>query len=157
MKLFSSIALLFVMFNFFNVHSSSAFETMKAKYQIQRVHYIAYHNKLDELRVIIKSNDTCINAVDKFGNTGLHYAAYYNRKHVVNLLLNAGAQVDIKNNLGDTPLLLATMKSNQDIMIMLCEHNANVYMKNREGKCPIESSDEVQKDILITVNFLSHT
>lgn len=156
MKLFPLTILLYVTFSFYNLHGSS-FEAMREKYNIQRAHYLAYHNKLDELQDVINNKDESIHAVDIYGNTALHYAAFYNRKSIVELLLENGSFVDIANKLGDTPLLLATMKSNQDIMIMLCEHNANISIKNKQGVSPVESSDEVQKDILITVNFLSHT
>ena len=51
-----------------------------------------------------------INAVDKYGETAMHGAAYKNLPKVVHFLANHGAKVEVwnqKNNWGWTPLLIA--------------------------------------------------
>merc|ERR1719197_1570886 len=47
-------------------------------------------------------------AVDAAGNAGLHYAAGYGRKELVEYLLRTGAAVNQKNATGQTPLGVAT-------------------------------------------------
>ena len=48
-----------------------------------------------------------IDAVDNLGNTALHYAAYFKRTGIVRLLADHGADLDISNKYGETPLWLS--------------------------------------------------
>ena len=48
-----------------------------------------------------------INTVDSLGNTALHYAAYFKRTGIVRLLAEHGANLDIPNKYGETPLWLS--------------------------------------------------
>ena len=48
-----------------------------------------------------------IDAVDILGNTALHYAAYFKRTRIVQLLADHGADLDISNKYGETPLWLS--------------------------------------------------
>ena len=52
-----------------------------------------------------------VNAKDR-GWTPLHYAAIRGHKEIAELLIAKGANVNAKNNVGDTPLDLATHPSN---------------------------------------------
>merc|ERR1719198_1998206 len=47
-------------------------------------------------------------SVDSNGNSGLHYAAGYGRKELVEYLLIAGGSVNQSNSQGQTPLKVAT-------------------------------------------------
>ena len=48
-----------------------------------------------------------VNAVDSVGNTALHYAAYMRRASIVQLLAEAGANLDVTNKFGETPLFVS--------------------------------------------------
>jgi ankyrin len=48
-----------------------------------------------------------VNAVDSVGNTALHYAAYMRRASIVQLLAGAGAELEVTNKFGETPLFLS--------------------------------------------------
>ena len=48
-----------------------------------------------------------VNAVDALGNSALHYAAYFKRDAIVQLLADHGAELELKNEYGETPLWLA--------------------------------------------------
>ena len=77
--------------------------------------------------VLAKHEDTDINAQDfegtssrpdsrnrkYFGNTALHFAAFRRLANCVQILLNAGANPNVRNQLGQTPLASAVLgKSN---------------------------------------------
>jgi ankyrin repeat protein len=67
-----------------------------------------------------------INDYDKDGDTVLHYACLINtplQKDIVELLLNSGADVNIKNNKGKTPIELT---NNKKIKNLLDKKNHNV-------------------------------
>jgi len=62
-----------------------------------------------------------VNSKDKFCNTAMHQAVlYFNRddnvmKDVIKILLAHGADVDIKNNNGDTPIAIARRSSSKEL------------------------------------------
>merc|ERR1719437_158982 len=48
-------------------------------------------------------------AVDATGNSGLHYAAGYGRKELLEYLVKTGMPANLSNSKGQTPLAVATM------------------------------------------------
>ena len=48
-----------------------------------------------------------VNAVDEDGDTALHRAARMRSNAVVQLLVEKGARLDVRNNFGETPLMAA--------------------------------------------------
>merc|ERR1712083_1037539 len=56
---------------------------------------------------------------DTSGGSGLHYAAAYGRKELLDFVLKAGLPVNAKNTLGMTPLALATKNNMKDAVTML--------------------------------------
>lgn len=63
-------------------------------------------------------------AVDSSGNSGLHYAAGYGRKELLEYLLKVGANVSQANSQGQTPLAVATMNRQEDSIKILQAHGA---------------------------------
>lgn len=63
-------------------------------------------------------------AVDASGNSGLHYAAGYGRKELVEYLLKVGASVQQSNAQGQTPLAVATMNKQAAAIEVLKVHCA---------------------------------
>merc|ERR1712039_93824 len=57
-------------------------------------------------------------SVDDSGNSGLHYAAAYGRKEMLEYLMSAGGDINKKNTQGQTPLALAT-KNKQAVTVDL--------------------------------------
>ncbi len=56
-----------------------------------------------------------------------------NRTDIVALLINAGANLDIKDNYGDTAVIKAAMHSNTEIAKLLVENNANLDLQDNFG------------------------
>ncbi|MGE3507986.1 MAG: ankyrin repeat domain-containing protein [Vicinamibacterales bacterium] len=50
-----------------------------------------------------------VTTVDEYGNTALHYAAYHRLPTLVQLLVDNGAALDVKNMFGETPLWAADL------------------------------------------------
>ncbi len=76
---------------------------------------------------------------DNKGNTPLIDACIYDRAKVVELLLNAGADTEIKNHLGDTALI-ATVQFSRSNQIIKLLHNAgaNLEAKDNFGNTSID-------------------
>lgn len=131
-----------------------------------------------------------VNLKDGMGNTVLHKVASESRivvyltmiEHlfgklpdnegnwnaVCKVLLDAGANVNVENNCGDTPLHLAALSCNLPIVEILLEHGANPSAVNKYGCSPMDYSFErcvdsvylnkltpVQNDELLVQSVLS--
>lgn len=60
-----------------------------------------------------------VDALDKNKNTALHYAAGYGRKECVALLLHNGAAVTLQNMDGKTPIDVAKLNNQSDVLKLL--------------------------------------
>ncbi|KAL0627233.1 Ankyrin repeat domain-containing protein 30A [Plecturocebus cupreus] len=68
--------------------------------------------------------------VDVYGNTALHYAVYNGSLSMVAKLLSRGADIEVKNKAGLTPLLLAITKRSEQIVEFLLTKSANANAVN---------------------------
>ncbi len=77
------------------------------------------------------------NSKGKWGNTALHEASINNDLIIANILLKAGADINIKNNNSESVLYCALIshrvKNTIDIFKYLIENGVDVNAKNREG------------------------
>ena len=64
---------------------------------------------LEATRFVLDAGLDDINAVDAIGNTALHYAAYLRRTSIVQLLVDRGARLDVRNVFGETPLWVSEL------------------------------------------------
>ena len=69
--------------------------------------------KCAEMLIDAKAN---ADAVDKNKNTPLHYAAGYGGADVVKLLVDAGASVTLRNLDGKSPLDVAKLNDQEDVV-----------------------------------------
>jgi hypothetical protein len=63
-------------------------------------------------------------AVDSSGNGGLHYAAGYGRKELVEYLVKTGSSVNQTNATGQTPLAVAMVNQHTAVIQLLQSHGA---------------------------------
>ena len=72
------------------------------------------------------------------GLTPLHRAAYYGLKEIVELLLDKGADVNAKEEVGWTPLHYAAAMSHKAIAELLLDKGADVNAKDDGGDTPLD-------------------
>ncbi len=70
---------------------------------------------------------------DSQGNTQLHYSIDHDLR-TVQLLLNLGAEVNVQNEFGDTPLQIACHSGYKDIATELIKHGALLNSRNEFGE-----------------------
>ena len=93
-----------------------------------------------------------VNSVDKQQWTPLHIAASYQNLEAVKLLIQQGAQIEVKNAFGNTPLLECVGKEvHMDIVRLLLEHGADPDMKNNAGSSAREVAAATDDQQLIEV------
>lgn len=91
------------------------------------------------------------------GWTPLMYAAYVGRDNILNLLLEAGAKIDIQSKLGLTALMLASYCASESIMYFLLQVcSSSVLLLNNDHRLIVWKKEIncVIKDVSILVNKL---
>ena len=95
---------------------------------------------LEEVKNILKNNRININYHKKDDRnwTPLRVSCNYGRLEVVKFLVEKGADIEIKDLDGNTPLILASSNNRSQIFKFLVEFgNANIEVKNDEGITPL--------------------
>lgn len=75
---------------------------------------------------------------DKEGDLPFHHAAALGKVQVLDLLMPEN--IDIQDNLGRTPLMLAASGGHEDTIKYLIEHKANMYKSDQKGKFPFHEA-----------------
>ena len=80
-----------------------------------------------------------VNALDKgFQLSAMSWSALYGRTEVVQLLIEKGADVNLKNGDGATPLHSAAFLGRVDVAKLLLENGADIKTHNNDGATPAD-------------------
>ena len=97
-------------------------------------------NGYDEVKDLIIEKKANVNKRDESGSTPLINACFFGKTDVVKLLLENGADSNLSNNVGNSPLHWTAIAANErnskeclDIMNILLEFNADIDAKNETG------------------------
>ncbi|KAL9268797.1 Ankyrin repeat domain-containing protein [Drosera capensis] len=82
------------------------------------LHFACGYGEVKTAQVLMEARAK-VDALDKNKNTALHYAAGYGRKECVALLLKNGASVTLQNLDGKTPIDVAKLNSQTEVLKLL--------------------------------------
>lgn len=82
------------------------------------LHFACGYGEVKCAQVLLEAGAT-VDALDKNKNTALHYAAGYGRKECVALLLENGAAVTLQNMDGKTPIDVAKLNNQHEVLKLL--------------------------------------
>ncbi|RCH54100.1 hypothetical protein DJ568_14560 [Mucilaginibacter hurinus] len=103
----------------------------------------AYFGQYEIARYLVeKGADINLPSNNGFNVFPLHSAAAGNFTDIAVLLIENGAQVNIKQQAGVTPLHSAAQNGNVDLLILLLEHGAEVDIRMEGGKLPADLARE---------------
>lgn len=103
------------------------------------LHYAAYHNHLNVIKVVLQHNNVRLDIYDNDGNSPLHLACLKNNVEIVEYLLE---HVDftnlfdrVTNLVGQTALHVT---DNMEIALLLMSHGARFDCKDAHGRTPAQ-------------------
>jgi len=100
----------------------------------------AKKGQVDQVRALLAANPELVSARDTDGSTPLHCATWKGHAAVVALLLDAGADVNARNNndhWGTTPLHAAAHANQAAIAQMLLDRGADLNAPDLTGQPPM--------------------
>lgn len=80
----------------------------------------------------------CINQGNKSGDTPLHVTVRAGNCDIDEILLNMGANLDLRNNYGDIPMHVACQKNNLTAVSHLMHKNADENIQNNNSDSPLD-------------------
>ncbi len=116
-------------------------------YKRSALHYVCIdipkENRVAATNKLLKNGED-INAQDNGGWSPLHFAAQEGDFEIAEILINSGANINLKDINGNTPLWVATMNSYHGgkVIHLLLEKGADPTQPNAHGVSPIEISPE---------------
>lgn len=131
--------------------------------------YAFFNSNLEILEILLEREDININIADNENNTLLDYAIKFSDismaerllkrddinlisdncfldacdkglVNIVNILLNKGKDINLKNKFGETGLILSVKAGHEDTVKLLLENGANVNIKDNHGKSVLDYS-----------------
>jgi ankyrin repeat protein len=88
--------------------------------------------------LITHGADVNISSNNGFNVFPIHSAAAGDYTDIAKLLIEAGANVNVRQQAGATPLHSAAQNGNLDLLILLLEHGADVNVRMEGGKLPAD-------------------
>ena len=97
-------------------------------------HEFVENGKIEQLNELTKQ---AINSKNENGLTALHKATSEGNLAMAAYLIRNGAQTEVEDNFGNTPLIYAAMENELEVAKLLISHGAQVNKPNRRGITPL--------------------
>lgn len=109
-------------------------------------------NDVAAVEGLLEQNTDSIDVRDaRDGDTGLIVAAFEGFEQIVDLLVDAKAQLDVQNHEGDTALILAATQGHKSIVRMLISSRANVDVDNKLGNTALIQAAKNSHTSIVTM------
>jgi ankyrin repeat protein len=102
---------------------------------------------MQELPSFVGLGDVSVTTVGNFRDTPLHVAAVQNDLDAIRLLVEAGGDINAKDEEGYSPLHEAVEQGNNDAVILLLNLGADVDVRNDNGLTPDQLAALVGNDV----------
>lgn len=130
-------------------------EVVYEKFSIHKSHRVAHLGSIQEAVNAGELSVESLHEWDKFGNTPLHYAAFYNKKDNILDLARHGVDIDARNQFGYPPLYYTLRNDHQEAMMALIYCGASSYVIDNKGISVREKASAHQIEIMDTVEICS--
>ena len=115
------------------------------------LHWAAKDGYIESVVALLDEGLIPIDAQDENGDTPLHLATMekLDNSDVVDLLLDRGASVKVRNNKGETALHAATSINDPDIILALIRKKADVDAEEKRGFMPLHMAATIGHDLVV--------
>lgn len=113
------------------------------------LHWAIQEGCIDVVKILIKNGADIDCRENGDGYTPLNIAVSEGYNELVSLLISSGADVNAKFYCNTTALHTACAWERTEIVALLLENNANPFVKDSEGKTPLDIAIEVDNKIII--------
>ena len=97
----------------------------------------------DILKMLLDRTDTLVNLPGRFQETPLYHATHWGGPNSLPMLLDAGADPNIGNHKGETPLNWAASEGKEEAISLLTQHpDTDINKPDNDGKSPLASASE---------------
>jgi ankyrin repeat protein len=93
---------------------------------------------------MLEANVNYLLQYDYFFQTGFHWAAKRGYKQILELMIFFGNHTNLLDMSNRTPLHLAALNNNLEIVELLLKNKANPYLKNKDGKKPSDLATDAK-------------
>jgi ankyrin repeat protein len=107
------------------------------------LHQHARWGNTKEVAQLIEAYPALIKATDELGNTALHWAFKYTHINTIKKLIALGANINAQLADKKTPLHLAALQSNTELLMLLLSHRADVTIRDEEGNTALHAAVSV--------------
>ncbi len=136
---------LVVICSLFAVAMTAAFQAFCA----DTIHLAAYHGNEAQVVELLKTNPDP-DGRDSYGGTALHAAMFQDNTRIVELLIEAGFDVNaVGPRNGYTPLHDAVWGNNLPALKILVENGGDITIKDLDGNTPLEKAKSENKPELV--------
>jgi len=101
--------------------------------------------RLYYVRALLKTPRVEASLTDKDQFTALHWAAWSGMPYCSLELLSAGLDIDARDTHGYTPLMLAALRGNAEVVEILLQRGADASLENEAGKTALALVTESEK------------
>lgn len=114
--------------------------------------YIAVNHSNNKLVELLLSNEIELNdnSENPQQNSALFLASQNGNLEIAKVLIQNGANLNYANEMGETPLIVATMKNWSGIVSLLLKYGAQTLCKDKKGKIALDYA--TQKEIIELLN-----
>lgn len=97
----------------------------------------------ESIEILLKYGANPNDILDKNGTSVLHFAANSGNEQIVNLLLNASADINIQDRDMQTPLMIAAGFKNKRVVQLLLLKGADINLSDKEGRTVVMRSPDI--------------
>jgi ankyrin repeat protein len=108
-----------------------------------KLNYVIKHPGTPSLRRVLQRRPDVVTMKDERGRTALSHAVGSSNTQVMELLLAAGAEVNIRDNFGNTPLQYASVTRNVKAVELLLANKADVNVRNGKHETPLDRAERI--------------
>ena len=132
----------------FNVHEQSLVAGFTPLHYLSQSDVITSEDTVEMAQMLLGVGAD-VNVRDKHKNIALHLAIGNRHTKLALLLIEHGSLVDVVNDMGETPLLIAAKKSEEEVLVRLCELKADPNITDHNQMLALNIAIERQNKTMI--------